>query len=182
MIRASLIAVAVASILFATVGPPVLAQPKGEPPMGMGRPQFLDELFRPETLMRNQGLLELTPEQRTAITDAIKATQDRLSTLQWDLSARNDAVAKLVAPDHVDVDAALAGASQSIDLEGQIKKEHLKLLLQIKNVLTPAQIAKLRAQRQDRCRGDDRPGPPGGPGHGHGGPPPPPEDGPLGMP
>lgn len=181
MIRASLIAVAVASVLFATVGPPVLAQPKGAPPMGMGRPQFLDELFRPEMLMRNQGLLELTPEQRTAITDAIKATQDRLSTLQWDLSAKNDAVAKLVSSDHVDVDAALAGASQSIDLEGQIKKEHLKLLLQIKNVLTPAQIAKLRAQREDRCR-DDRPGPPGGPGHGHGGPPPPLEDGPLGMP
>ena len=58
---------------------------------------------------------------------------------------------------------------------------NLKLLLQIKNVLTPVQIAKLRAQKKDRCR-DDRPGPPGGPGHGPGGPPPPPDDGPLGMP
>lgn len=181
MIRASLIVVALASALVAAVGPPVLAQPKGEPPMGFGRPPFLDELFRPEQLMRSQGVLELTGEQRTAITDAIKATQDRLNTLQWDLAARNEAVAKLVAPDHIDVDAALAAASQGIDLEGQIKKEHLKLLLQIKNVLTPAQIAKLRAQRQDRCR-DDRPGPPGRPGHGPDGPPPPPEDAPLGMP
>lgn len=181
MIRASLIVVALASVLVAAFGPPVLAQPKGEPPMGFGRPPFLDELFRPEQLMRSQGVLELTGEQRTAITDAIKATQDRLNTLQWDLAARNEAVAKLVAPDHIDVDAALAAASQGIDLEGQIKKEHLKLLLQIKNVLTPAQIAKLRAQRQDRCR-DDRPGPPGRPGHAPDGPPPPPEDAPLGMP
>lgn len=181
MIRASLIVVALASALVAAFGPPVLAQPRGEPPMGFGRPQFLDELFRPEQLMRSQGELELTGEQRTAITDAIRATQDRLNTLQWDLAAKNDAVEKLVAPDRIDVDAALAAASQGIDLEGQIKKEHLKLLLQIKNVLTPAQIAKLRAQKKDRCR-DDRPGPPGGPGHGPGGPPPPPDDGPLGMP
>lgn len=181
MIRASLIALALASVLVAASGPPVAAQPKGEPPMGIGRPQFLDELFPPPMLMRVQGELGLTGEQRTAITDAVKATQDRLNTLQWDLAAKNEAVAKMLAPDHVDPESALAAAAQSIDLEGQIKKEHLKLLVQIKNVLTPAQIAKLRAQRQDRC-GDDRPGPPGGPGHGHGGPPPPPDDGPLGGP
>jgi Spy/CpxP family protein refolding chaperone len=180
VIRGSLIVLALASLLVVAAGPPVAAQPKGgEPPMmGIGRPLFLDELFRPEMLMRSQGELGLTAEQRTAITDAIKATQDRLNTLQWDLAAKNEAVAKLVAPDHIDVEAALAAASQTIDFEGQIKKEHLKLLLQIKNVLTPEQIAKLRAQRQDRCR-DDRMGPPGmpGPGHGHGGPPP--DDGPL---
>ena len=181
MIRAILIALALASVLVAAGERPVAAQPKGGPPMGMGRPQFLDDLFPPETLMRSQGALELTPAQRTAITSAIKAAQERLNTLQWDLAAKNEAVAKLVAPDQVDVDTVLAAASEAIDLEGQVKKEHLKLLLQIKNVLTPAQIAKLRAERAERRR-DDRPGPGGGPGGRHGGPPPPPEDGTLGMP
>jgi Spy/CpxP family protein refolding chaperone len=182
VIRGSLIVLALASLVVALAGPPVAAQPKGDAPMmGIGRPQFLDELYRPEMLMRSQGELGLTAEQRTSITDAIKATQDRLNTLQWDLAAKNETVAKLVAPDHIDVEAALAAASQTIDFEGQIKKEHLKLLLQIKNLLTPAQIAKLRAQRQDRCR-DDRPGPPGMPGHAHGHGGPPPDDGPLGPP
>lgn len=181
MIRASLIALALTSVLVVAGGLPVAAQPKGGPPMGMGRPPYLDDLFPPEVLMRSQGALELTPEQRTAITGAIKTTQERLNTLQWDLAAKNEAVAKLVTADRLDVDAVLKAASEAIALEGQVKQEHLKLLLQIKNVLTPAQIAKLRAQRDERRR-DDRPGPPGGPGHGHGGPPPPPEDGPLGMP
>ena len=141
MIRGSLIVLALASLVVAAAGRSAGAQPKGDGPMiGIGRPPFLDELYRPEMLMRSQGELGLTGEQRTAITDAIKAAQDRLSTLQWDLAAKNEAVGKLVAPDHVDAEAALAAASQTIDLEGQIKKEHLKLLLQIRDGLLDDQV------------------------------------------
>lgn len=183
MIRATVLALALASTVVAG---PAAAQPKGEPGFGVGggggRPLFLEHLYRPELVMRHQGALALTAEQRAAIQAAIQATQGRLGPLQWELDASSEAVAKLVDADKVDVDAALAAAQQAIDLEGQIKREHLSLLLTIKNQLTQAQQAKLRELRPERCG----PGGPGGPG-GHGGtggdrlrrppPPPPGEDG-----
>src|SRR5262249_22986821 len=125
-------------VVAATAGP-ALAQPKGgEPALGGGfpRPLFLEHLYRPELIMRYQGELALTADQRTAIAAAIKDAQGRLGPLQWDLEAKSESIAKLVDADKVDVDAVLAAATQAIDLEGQIKKEHLRLLLSIKNQLT----------------------------------------------
>jgi Spy/CpxP family protein refolding chaperone len=182
VIRNNVVVLAVASLLVIAASPAV-AQPRGgEPPFsgggggggfGFGRPLFLEHLYRPELVMRHQGALALTPEQRAAIAATIKATQERLGTLQWELDAKSEAVVKLVEGDKVDVEQALAAAGQSIDLESQIKKEHLRLLLNIKNQLTPAQLAKLRELKQDRCPPERG----GGPGErGRRGPPPPPGD------
>jgi Spy/CpxP family protein refolding chaperone len=134
------------------------ARGPGEPPMmgGFGRPLFLEHLFRPELVMRHQGKLELTAEQREAITAAIKEAQERLGPLQWELDAKAEAVAKLVESDRVDVDATVASAEQVLDVESRIKKEHVRLLLRIKNVLTPEQQKKLRELRPDRCGPDRR--------------------------
>lgn len=158
MIRATIVGLALVAI--AATGGPAAAQPKGgEPALGGGfpRPLFLEHLYRPELIMRYQGQLALTADQRTAIASAIKDAQGRLGPLQWDLDAKSEGVAKLVDADKVDVDAVLAAAAQAIDLEGQIKKEHLRLLLTIKNQLTPEQQTKLRSLRPERC-GPDGPG------------------------
>lgn len=178
MIRMNVIVLAAASLLLAAAPLPAAAQPRGGGEgfgAGFGRPLFLDHLYRPELVMRHQGALGLTPEQRAGIAAAIKATQEKLGPLQWDLDAKSEAAAKLVDTEKVDVEQALAAASQSIDLEGQIKKEHLRLLLTIRNLLTPAQITKLRELRPDRC-GPERGGP-GEPGRRRGPPPPPPPPG-----
>lgn len=180
MTRAKLLVLAVAGLILLPAAGKVGAQPKGGPPTftgggggpGPGRPLFLEHLYRPELVMRHQGALGLTPEQRASIAAAMKAAQERLGPLQWDLDAKAEAVSELVKGDKVDVDKALAAASQTIDVEGQIKKEHLRLLLEIKNQLTPAQIAKLRELRPERY-GHER----GGPGGERGRRPPPPPDG-----
>lgn len=158
MIRRNVLTLALASLVLAAAAP-VGAQPRtatSAASIGGGvptRPPFMDDLFRPETIMRNQGALAITPEQKTQMLAAIRTAQDRLGTLQWDLEAKSEALAKLVEGDKIDADAALAAATQVIDLEGQVKKEHLKLLVTIKNLLTPQQIAKLRELRKER-RGD----------------------------
>jgi len=139
---------------------PAYAEPRGEPPSsmmgGFGRPLFLEHLFRPELVMRHQGALGLTPEQKSAIAALIKEAQERLAPLQWDLDAKSEAVAKLVDASKVDVDPALAASAQVIAVEGQIKQEHLRLLLKIKNVLTPEQQQKLSELRPERGGGPDR--------------------------
>lgn len=182
--RTKLCTLVLASLLLAASGGPAAAQPKGDAfgagGGGPGRPLFLEHLYRPEMIMRNQGALALSAEQRAGIAAAIKATQDRLSPLQWDLDARSEALAKLVESDKVDVDKVLAAASETIEVEGKIKREHLRLMVEIKNQLTPEQIAKLRALRPDRC-GPERGG---GPGERSRRPPPPPpgEDGEVPLP
>ena len=177
MIRATVAALALASAVVLGTSPPAAAQPRGRDAAmgaGLGRPLFLERLYRPEMVMRYQGALALTAEQRSAIATAIKDAQGRLGPLQWDLDAKSESVAKLVDADKVDADAVLAAAGQAVDLEGQIKKEHLRLLLTIKNLLTPEQQKKLRDLRPERC------GPERGPGPGAAGrrmpPPPPPDD------
>lgn len=131
--------------------------PRGESRIvgGMGRPAFLEHVFRPELVMRHQQAIGLTEEQRDAITQAIHETQKRLLSLQWELEARSEEAAKLFASDRVDADPALARAAAVIEVEGRIKQEHLRLLIRIKNELKPEQQQKLRALRAKR-HGDER--------------------------
>jgi hypothetical protein len=114
-------------------------------------PAFLAHLFRPELVMKNQAAIGLTDAQRTAITAAIRETQDRLLPMQWELEAQSEQVAKLFATPRIDPDAALAAAAPVMDIEQQIKKEHLRLLIRIKNELTPEQQEKLRALHPEGC-------------------------------
>jgi Spy/CpxP family protein refolding chaperone len=114
-------------------------------------PAFLSQLFRPELIMRNQAAIGLTPEQRTAITDAIRDTQERLMPLQWELEAKSEEATKVFAAPQVDADAAMAAAAPVMALEERIKTEHLRLLITIKNELTPEQQAKLRELHPEGC-------------------------------
>ncbi|HEY8515105.1 MAG TPA: hypothetical protein VIS07_06315 [Candidatus Binatia bacterium] len=156
--RATTLALVLAAAVACAGAPTALAEPPRTPPgMGTGfrRPMFLEHLFRPELVMRYQTELGLTQEQKESITAAIKRAQERLVPLQWDVEAKAQAVEKLVDRDKVDVDQALAAASEVIALEGKIKQEHLRLLLEIKNALTTEQQQKLAELRPDR-RGDGR--------------------------
>lgn len=133
---------------------PVMAQPLG--PRGMlGRPAFLDQLFRPELIMRQQQAIKLTTEQRDAITKTMASAQESLVNLRWQFEAASQELAEIVKPDRVDEAAALEKAKEVMDIEQQIKREHLLLLIRVKNGLTPEQQAKLR-ELQPMFRG--RPG------------------------
>lgn len=117
-------------------------------------PAFLRYLFRPEQVMKHQGEIGISDAQRAAITTAIRETQDRLLPLQWELEAKSEAAATLFAEPHIDADAAVAVAAPVMRLEEQIKTEHLRLLIRIKNALTPEQQDKLRALAPNGWRRD----------------------------
>jgi len=126
------------------------------PPMPMGRPPFLDQLFPPELVMRNQTEIGLTATQQAAITQAMTEAHTKLIDLQWKLEAATQALTKILEQATVDETAALAQWEQVTSIEQQVKKAHFTLLVRIKNQLTPAQQEKLRTLRPAR------PGP-GGP-------------------
>ena len=144
--------------------PAVAARGQGLGEPRMGPPTFLKQLFLPAQVMEHQREIELTDEQRAAITREMTATQQKTLELRWKLEEKGEALDKLLAAPQVDEKAALARAGEVLDLERQMKQAHLELLIRIKNRLTPKQQEKLRELRPREGRF-------GGRFHG-GGPPP----------
>jgi Spy/CpxP family protein refolding chaperone len=97
--------------------------------------------------MQHQREIELTDQQREAITREMTATQQKTLDLRWKLEEKGEALGKVLAEPRVDEKAALARAGEVLDLERQMKQAHLELLVRIKNQLTPQQQAKLRELR-----------------------------------
>jgi Spy/CpxP family protein refolding chaperone len=137
------------------------AQMPGPPARGVGPPVFLDQLFVPELIMRYQEDIKLTPEQRHAITDAMAETQKQLVDLQWQYESASKKLTDTLRGPNIDERAALDEADRLMNLELQMKKTHLTLLIRIKKVLNASQQATLLDLRSKE--------PPR-----HGGPPPPP--------
>ncbi len=133
------------------------AQMPGPPPRFGAPPAFLDQLFVPEMIMRNQDEIALTDEQRDAITQAMADAQKKLVDLQWQFESASKKLADKLGAPNIDEAAALAEADRVMNLELQMKKTHLGLLIKIKNLLTASQQAKLR---ELRAKEPQRPGPP----------------------
>lgn len=153
MIRAAICLIA---LLLGAAAAPAQGPPPGAGHGPPGRPLFLDQLFVPEQVMRYQQDIALTAEQRAAITAAMGETQKQLIDLQWQFEAASKELTDMLAVPKVDEAAVSAQADKVMNLELQMKKTHLGLLVRIKNVLTPEQQAQLKA-----LRAKDRPGPPG---------------------
>ena len=124
---------------------PAGAQELAGPPMRP--PRFLQQLFIPSLVMAHQHEIELTAAQRDAITKDMSETQKKLLELRWGLEEKSEELEKLLAADKIDESAALARAAAVLDVEREIKQAHLGLLIRIKNLLTPAQRAKLAELR-----------------------------------
>jgi Spy/CpxP family protein refolding chaperone len=104
-------------------------------------------LYPPELVMQNQQRIELRPAQRVAITQAIQQMQARVVDLQWRIQEETQELADLLKGSTVSEDAVLAQVDRVLSIEREIKREHMGMLVRIKNTLTPEQQAALRALR-----------------------------------
>ena len=125
----------------------------------LGPPAFLTHLYPPRFVMQNQDTIELTAEQRSAITAAITESRRTLVSLEQQRDAATAAVARLVGAPRVDEVETLARAADLMATEAEIKRSHLRLLIRVKNQLTPEQQtalddlrSKARTERQQRRR------------------------------
>ena len=123
--------------------------PRSPGGMPSGELELRRELFPPELVMRHQGEIGLSEEQRTALVHEMQALQSDLVPLQFEMS---DAAGKLrtaLAAPRVDEEKAAALADRLMSLESRIKKRHLTLMIRIKNILTPEQQDRLRELREE---------------------------------
>lgn len=136
----------VALLTLALAAPLRAQQPAPAPPQGDDPLARL--LFPPELVLQHQGDIGLKPEQRTTITHAIGELQGKVLDIQWRMQEAATQLAALLGKASVDQTAALAQVDQVLNLERDVKRAQLTLLILIKNTLTPDQQAKLDQYRK----------------------------------
>jgi Spy/CpxP family protein refolding chaperone len=155
--------IAIAGVLLVT-GLPAYAQlgyggPGGA---GMGRdyrrgaPPFGRALFPPEMVMRHAQEIGLSDEQREEITAVIQQVQSDIVPLEWEVRERTEVLADLLEEPRVDEASALTQVERVTEIENQMKKTHLTLLIRVKNLLSEAQqqqLLTLRGERREDFRG-----------------------------
>ena len=105
-------------------------------------------VFPPELIMKHGGEIGLDAEQRSAIKDAVLQAQNKFLSAQWEAQEETTKLIHLLQTRPVDEKAVLAQADRLMDLERQIKKTQLSLLVRLKNLLTPAQQTRLADLRR----------------------------------
>jgi Spy/CpxP family protein refolding chaperone len=130
-----------------TAAIPSVACAQQEPPAIQQDPLF-GTLFPPELIMQHRRAIELSDEQRDAISRLIADLQGRVVRLQWELLDEMEQLTQTMSASRVDLDRALDQLNAVLDTERQIKQAHLEMLVRIKNLLRPEQQATLERLRE----------------------------------
>jgi len=101
-------------------------------------------LFEPELIMKHRRAINLTDEQRDAISRLIRDLQGQVVNLRWEMQEQTESLATELARPRVDLDRALDRMGRVMQTERKIKEAHLTLLVRIKNLLRPEQQDALR--------------------------------------
>lgn len=106
-----------------------------------------ENFFSPELVMQNQEAIGLSEQQKADLKDTIRHAQLEFTERQWKLQDEMEKLVSLVKQPHVDEQAALAQLDKVLAAEREIKREQVRLMVLIKNELTPEQQAKLQKIR-----------------------------------
>ncbi len=178
-------------VLFATLSGTFLVaqQPGGgPPPMGPGSPGGKMEQGRgawgggegmrsglrigpPGIWWHNADLIQkltLTPDQQKKMDDILQQSRLQLIDLRANVEKQEVLMEPMLAANPPDTNKILAQIDHTAQARAELEKANAKMLLGIRNVLTPDQWTKLQAEGRDRRRmrtrtGPDGQGGPGGP-------------------
>jgi len=175
--------------LFATLsGAFVIAQQPdgGSAPMGPGGParkmdqgrggwgEGMHSGFRlgpPGIWWHNPDLIQkltLTPDQQKRMDDILQQSRLQLIDLRANVEKQELLLEPMLAANPPDTNKVLAQIDHIAQARAELEKANAKMLLAIRNVLTPDQWTKLQTEERDnrrmRMRRGDMPGGPGGPG------------------
>ena len=119
--------------------------------------------------------LTLTPDQQKRMDDILQQSRLQLVDLRANVEKQELLMEPMLAANPPDTNKVLAQIDHTAQARAELEKATARMLLGIRNVLTPDQWSKLQTERRTRIRRDDMPGGPGeprGPGRpaGPGGP------------
>jgi Spy/CpxP family protein refolding chaperone len=128
---------------LAAQGPPPMGGSSAGPRPGQGPEDWSRNFFPPELVMSHQSEIGLQDSQRAALTSAIQQAQGKFMDMQWKLSAEGEKMGRLLQGAQVDEAAVLDEVDRILNLEREIKKAQVSLMVRIKNTLTAEQQKKL---------------------------------------
>ena len=132
---------------------PVLAAPPGgggdDDDTDDAGDDLQDTLYEPDFIVDHQKDIGLDDKQRNAIIDAIANAQGDLVRSRWKLQASTADLRALLTADKIDETKALAKADEVMNLERDVKRSKLSMLIKVKNLLTADQRKKLDDLRDD---------------------------------
>ena len=129
------------ALLLFIAGAARAQQPPPQPP----QPDPIGEnLFPPELVMQYQQAIGLSEEQRNLIKAEVQKAQAHFTDLQWQLQSETETMASLLRAPRADEQQVLAQLDKILNLEREIKRTQITLVVRIKNSLTPEQQARLR--------------------------------------
>lgn len=112
------------------------AQPQASDPIA-------ESFFAPELVMQHQQAIGLTDEQKEFFKQVFRQAQTRFTEMQWQIQDEAEKMVRLVKLDSAIEQQVLAQLDKVLDLEREIKRLQVSLLIQIKNKLTPEQRTRL---------------------------------------
>jgi len=127
------------------IGPPMDGPP---PASGSGGRNMGGSFFPVEMVMRNQKAISLTAEQQQTLQESMQKSSPQFTQLQWKLSAEEESLDTLIKEQTPDTGKVLAQLDKVLLIENEMKRLQLGLMLAVKNVLTPEQVATLAEIRQ----------------------------------
>lgn len=102
------------------------------------------KLFGPEVILQHRKELKLTARQMDLIGAELKRVQGQAAESDWTLMTEATQLQELIDQHPVDGKAVMAGVDRVFDAENRKKKLFMEMLVNIKNALTPEQVAYLR--------------------------------------
>ena len=113
---------------------PEVHQPPGDP--------IGENFIPPDMLIHNREALGLNDEQMEFLQGQFEKTRAHFTELQQKLGKEMDALTALLKSDRPDESKVLAQLDKVLDVEREMKRTHLSLMVGIKNKLTPEQFSK----------------------------------------
>jgi Spy/CpxP family protein refolding chaperone len=113
--------------------------------------------------------LTLTPDQQKRMDDILQQSRLQLIDLRANVEKQELLMEPMLAANPPDTNKVLAQIDHTAQARAELEKANAKMLLSIRNVLTPDQWTKLQTEERDNrrmriIRRGDMPGGPGGPG------------------
>ncbi len=106
-----------------------------------------ESLFPPELVMQHQKAIGLEGAQKSFIRAEISTAQGRFTELQWQLQDAVETLVSLLNQNTVDEQQVLGQLDKVLNIEREIKRTQIGLMVRIKNKLKPEQQARLRQLR-----------------------------------
>jgi len=120
--------------------------------------QLARYLFAPAMVMRYERQLGLTDEQRATVNQKARELQSTVLDMQFELEFETQGLVDVVSAAVVDTGAALRQVDKVLELETNIKRNHIRVLIEIRNALSAEQQATMKLIMTDLLGGEKREG------------------------